>query len=174
MNPFRNRDLSGLARAQRPLLRALPALLAAAPALAQEQEPPPYLDDRSDPAAIVRSYYNAVNRQEHARAWSYYGEPKPGDYPSFAAGYALTTAVSLALGEVTTEGAAGSIYGSVPLAIEATTADGETRVYAGCVTTRQLQPAVQEPPFRPLEIVGARLEPAEGPLDAAVPADCDA
>jgi hypothetical protein len=75
---------------------------------------------------------------------------------------------------VTTEGAAGSVYGSVPLAIEATTADGETRVYAGCVTTRQLQAAIQEPPFRPLEIVRAHLEPAEAPLDAAVPADCDA
>ncbi len=150
---------------------ALALLLAAAPAFAQE--PPAYLDDRSDPAAILRSYYNAVARHEYARAWSYYGEPKPAaGYPAFVAGYAATAAVELALGPVASEGAAGSTYATVPVALAATAPDGSVAVFAGCYTTRQLQPAIQDPPFRPLEIVTGHLAPAEGPLAAAVPATC--
>jgi hypothetical protein len=144
---------------------ALAALLAA-PALAE----PAYVDDRSDPAAILRSYYNAVNRREYARAWSYFGDEKPAaDYAAFVAGYADTAAVELALGPVTTEGAAGSIYGTVPVAIAATGPDGAPRVFAGCYTTRQIQPAIQEPPFRPLEILRGTLHAAEAPLEAALP-----
>ena len=115
---------------------------------------PAYLDDRSDPAAILRSSYNAVARHEYARAWSYYGEPKPAaGYPAFVAGYAATAAVELALGPVASEGAAGSTYATVPVALAATAPDGSVAVFAGCYTTRQLQPAIQDPPFRPLEIV---------------------
>lgn len=148
-------------------------LLAIAPAAALAQEPPPYLDDRSDPAALVRSLYNAVSRGEYARAWSYWGDAKPvADYDRFAAGYADTRSVAVALGAVATEGAAGSIYATVPVAIEATEADGTTRIFAGCIVTRQIQPAIQEPPFRPIEIDHARLAQAVGPLAAAIPADC--
>jgi hypothetical protein len=154
----------------RPALATL-LLLAAAPALADE---PPYLDDRSDPAAIVRSLYNAVSRHEYARAWSYFGETKPvADYQAFVAGSADTASVELLTGPVTTEGAAGSVYGRVPVALAATGADGATRVFAGCYVTRQLQPAIQEPPFRPLEIDRASLHAADGPLATAVPPGCD-
>ena len=58
-------------------------------------------------------------------------------------------------------------------ALAATGADGAVWVFAGCYFTREIQPAIQEPPFRPLFIERARLRPAEGPLDAAVPAGCD-
>ena len=37
----------------------------------------PYLDNRTDSVALVRSLYNAINRKEYARAWSYYGDEKP-------------------------------------------------------------------------------------------------
>ncbi len=148
-------------------------LLIAGPAFAGDQ--PAYLDDRSDPATIVRSYYNAVDRHEHARAWSYFGDRKPvADYAAFVAGYAETDTVDLLLGSVTTEGAAGSIYGTVPVAITATATDGSTRTFAGCYVTRQVQPAIQEPPFRPLQIESGTLHPAEPPLAAALPDDCQA
>ena len=151
-------------------MRCALLLLLATPALAQD---PPYLDDRSDPAAILRSYYNAVTRYEYARAWSYFGDQKPAaDYAAFVAGYADTAAVELQLGEVSTEGAAGSIYGTVPVALTATAPDGSTKTFAGCYTTRQLQPAIQEPPFRPLEIETGTLRPTESPLEAALPATC--
>lgn len=147
-------------------------ILAALPAAADE---PPFRDDRSDPAAIVASLYDALDRHEYARAWSYFGDAKPvADYATFVRGYADTDRIALRTGEVTTEGAAGSIYGSVPVAIAATGTDGTTRVFAGCYTTRQVQPAIQEPPFRPLEIVEGKLAPTDAPLDAAVPADCPA
>lgn len=153
-------------------LRSLSLLLAlfALPAAAQE---PVYLDDRSDPAAIVRSFYNAVTRKEYARAWSYYGERKPvADYAAFVAGYGDTEAVTLATGPVTTEGAAGSIYGTVPVAIEATHTDGTTHAFAGCVTTRQIQPGIQEPPFQPLLIDHAVLHAASAAVNEALPESC--
>ena len=149
-------------------------LLLALAATAAAAETPSYRDDRSDPAALVGSYYNAVSRQEYARAWSYFGDAKPvADYAAFVAGYADTGAVELLTGAVVSEGAAGSIFSSVPVALAATGADGAVRVFAGCYFTREIQPAIQEPPFRPLFIERARLRPAEGPLDAAVPAGCD-
>jgi hypothetical protein len=153
------------------MLRPALLLLAATPALAAE---PAYLDDRSDPAAIVRSLYNAIDRQEYARAWSYFDTPPAADYAGFAAGYADTASVALTLGPVSTEGAAGSVYGSVPVVIAATSPDGTTKIFAGCYTTRQVQPAIQEPPFRPLEIVEGHLAAADGPPEAALPADCPA
>ena len=151
------------------MLTGLALLLVSA---AAAQEPPPYLDDRSDPAALIRSFYNAVNRHEYARAWSYFGDARPAaGYPGFVAGYADTAAVELVTGPVATEGAAGSVFATVPVAIAATGAGG-TRVFAGCYTTRQIQPAIQEPPFRPLFIASASLRAAQGPLAAALPASC--
>lgn len=154
------------------MIRIAPLLaLAAAPALAQDL--PDYRDDRSDPAALVRSYYNAVARQEHARAWTYFGDAKPvADFETFRAGYADTQAIDLRVGPVVTEGAAGSLYASVPVAFTATSTDGTTATFAGCYTTRLLQPADQEPPFAPLHIERARLHAATPPLDSALPADC--
>jgi hypothetical protein len=144
------------------------AVLLAAPASAQGLAP--YLDDRSDPASLVRSYYNAIARQEYARAYGYLAEPR--DYASFAAGYSDTDKVEIALGSVISEGAAGSIYARVPVAVRSVSTSGEVQVFAGCYTTRQIQPAIQEPPFRPIQISEGRLTKALGDLAAAVPADC--
>ncbi|MFO1144700.1 MAG: hypothetical protein U1E59_20450 [Amaricoccus sp.] len=154
------------------MLRLAPLLaLAGAPAFAQE--PPAYVDDRSDGAALVRSYYNAIERQEYARAWSYFGDEKPvKDFATFAAGYADTATIELRTGAVEPEGAAGSIYQSVPVAFSATGADGKVAVFSGCYVTRLLQPANQEPPFAPLHIESAKLHAASGTLEAALPKDC--
>ncbi len=152
-----------------PALAALALLLSAAPVPAQDT--PDYLDDRSDAASLMRSYYNAVNRQEYARAWSYFAEP-PADYAAFAAGYAQTASVELALGEPVSEGAAGSVYTSLPMAIRATDTAGKVSVFGGCATIRQLQAAIQDPPFRPIQIDAAHLAETDAGLDAAVPAEC--
>lgn len=147
-------------------LLALLALPAAA------VEPPAYRDDRSDPAALIASYYNAISRQEYARAWSYFGETPPvADFATFAKGYAGTLSVELLTGPVVSEGAAGSIYSTIPVAIAAATAAG-VQVFAGCYTLRQIQPAIQDPPFRPIFIESAKLHPAAGNLAAALPAAC--
>src|SRR5690606_31087041 len=107
-----------------------------------------YLDDRSSAEALVHSLYNAIDRREYARAWSYFGETKPaGDFDSFAKGYADTESVEVRAGDVAEEGAAGSIFFAVPVAILATDKAGGQKVFAGCYTLRQVSGQIQEPPF---------------------------
>jgi len=137
---------------------------------AQEQ---PYLDDRSDAAALVQSLYNAVNRKEYARAWDYFGETKPSkDFDAFVEGYSGTTAVSVLTGGASMEGAAGSTFFEVPVAIGAVGTDGKERFFAGCYTAKLANPQIQGVPFQPLHIEKGTLKVAEGPLSNALPADC--
>jgi len=159
----------------RPFVLALPVAalvssLSTAQAIAQEVR---YIDDRSSAVAIVTSFYNAVNRKEYARAWDYYGDEKPAkDFKAFADGYASTERVDVETGAVSEEGAAGSIFYSLPVAIRAVGADGSEKVFAGCYTARQVNAQIQEPPFRPLHLEKGILKPAEGSLVDALPAQC--
>jgi Protein of unknown function (DUF1176) len=140
------------------------------PALAQEER---YLDDRSNAAALVRSLYNAVNRREFARAWSYFGDTKPSeDFQAFVDGYAGTERVEVETGGVSEEGAAGSIYFSVPTAIRAIGKDGSEKVFAGCYATRLINPQMQDTVFTPLHIEKGTLQPAQGDLADALPKSC--
>ena len=135
---------------------------------------PDYYDNRSDAAALVTSLYNAIGRKEYARAWDYFGDRKPAaDFQAFAQGYATTEAVDVVTGAVSEEGAAGSVYYQVPVAIRARHADGTEAVFAGCYLVRQVNPAIQEPPFRPLQIENGSLAERTGRLDAALPDRCD-
>ncbi len=80
------------------------------PFAAAQEQPPPYLDNRSDAAELVRSLYNAISRGEYGRAWDYFGDEKPAkDFSAFAEGYAGTARVEVETGAVSEEGAAGSI-----------------------------------------------------------------
>jgi len=158
-------------------VRLLPALaiagLLAAPALAQDQEP--YLDDRSTPEAVISSLYNAINRAEYLRAYSYYGDDSNvGSYEDFSAGYAETDSVDVLMGKSTSEGAAGSTYYYVPVAIDAVGKDGSHRQYAGCYTLRLSNPQIQDtPPYVPMHIEKGELKAAEGELEALLPASCE-
>ena len=133
----------------------------------------PYVDDRSSVSAIIRSLYNAVNRKEYARAWSYYGEQKPADsLKAYAGGYKDTAGIELAFGRVESEGAAGSVFYSLPVAIEAASTDGTSKVFAGCYTARLANPQIQDESFVPLHIEKGELKPSDKPLAEAVPANC--
>ena len=58
----------------------------------------PYMDDRSDAVALIRSYYNALSRKEFSRAWSYWGDEKPAaDFDAFETDNQQIVAVELAL-----------------------------------------------------------------------------
>ncbi|WP_438750974.1 hypothetical protein [Pararhizobium sp. O133] len=131
----------------------------------------PYIDDRSDGAALVKSLYNAINRKEFSRAYSYFSKPFD-DYQSFVQGYAKTAGVDVLTGKVTTEGAAGSIYAPVPVAIKSIEEGGKEHFFAGCYITRIVNAAIQEPPFSPLHIESAELEEVDGPLEKALPKVC--
>lgn len=147
------------------------SMLAPAAALAQADV---YRDDRSGGAAIVESYYNAINRKDLARAWGYFGdEDKPAaSFEAFAEGFAETDRVELVTGPAAEEGAAGSTFFSIPVAIRATDAAGTETVFAGCYTARLANTGVQEPPFTPLQLVEGSLSAASEPLEDAVPAQC--
>ncbi|MCX7303377.1 MAG: DUF1176 domain-containing protein [Hyphomicrobiales bacterium] len=132
-----------------------------------------YIDDRSDPSAIIQSFYNAVNRKEYARAWDYYGEEKPGaDVEAFAKGYEDTAEVNVITGNVAMEGAAGSTFYYLPVSIASFAPDGSEQVFSGCYTLRLANPSIQEPPFRPLHIEKGALKPSRVSLNEALPASC--
>jgi hypothetical protein len=135
----------------------LMASLLAGPAFAQDA--PDYRDDRSTPEAVVESLYNAVSRKEFLRAYSYFhaGAEVP-PLEEFAKGYAETARARVRTGKATSDGAAGSIFFSLPVVVESVSTSGKSTVYAGCYELRLVQPAVQAmPPFQPLGIVKGRL-----------------
>ena len=53
-------------------MRSVLILIATLTTLPAHAAQPAYLDDRSTPEAVISSFYNAIDRQEYARAWSYY------------------------------------------------------------------------------------------------------
>ena len=80
-----------------------------------------YLDDRSDAVQVVRSVYNAVNRHEYARSYSYW-EPEAAaeqlpPYAAFKAGYQETASVELETGTVTGDAGARQLYYRVPVVL---------------------------------------------------------
>jgi hypothetical protein len=156
----------------RPLLLAGALCINTVPVSAQDEFP--YRDDRSTAEAVVQSLYNAINRHEYLRAYSYYGEHgAPADFDTFAAGYADTATVEILLGTVAAEGAAGSVYYSVPVAIDAVSTQGTHTQFAGCYTLRLSNPQIQQtPPFVPLHIERGKLYAVAGTLPAIVPSTC--
>ncbi|GAB4355695.1 MAG: hypothetical protein Kow0026_15060 [Oricola sp.] len=135
--------------------------------------PPAYMDDRSDAVALVRSYYNALSRKEFARAWNYRGERKPAaDFATFEAKYRDIATAELAFGPVSAEGAAGSWYYRLPVAVRVTREDGSEDQSAGCIVARLANPQIQGVPFRPMHIVSDTLAAASGPLEDSLPASC--
>lgn len=144
-------------------------------ALAADNAPEaPYVDDRSSAEAVIRSLYSAINRHEFARAWGYYGDTKPAkDFDSFVKGYDGTDKVEVATGAISDEGAAGSIFYNVPVAIRATDKSGGEKVFAGCYTLRQVNAQAQAaPPFDPIHIEKGALKPSTADFEEALPPSC--
>jgi len=147
------------------------ALLAAiAPATAADA---PYLDDRSAPAALIESLYNAISRREYARAWSYFSKKPAASLDAYAEGFADTDSVRVAVGYPSEHGAAGTTHFYVPVAIEATGAGSQTQVYSGCYELQLADPQLQGEDFAPLNIAGGRLSVSTQSLPLALPATCD-
>jgi len=131
-----------------------------------------YVDDRSDAAALVHSLYNAVNRKEYARAWSYFAQPPAASLEQYAAGYADTESVEVLTGTPGEEGAAGSIYYQVPTVIDVTTTPARDRkIFAGCYIVRQSNVRETEA-FTPLQIEKGAFKPVEGDPADLLPTAC--
>ncbi len=129
--------------------------LSVSPALAEEA----YLDDRSTAEQVVRSLYNAINHHEYARAWSYFADPPTKTFTDYAKGFDQTEHVDVLTGDISGDGAAGSTFFNLPVAIRAKDAKGLFNYFAGCYVIRQVNGAIQEPPYTPLHIQSAKLKP---------------
>lgn len=137
---------------------------------------PDYKDDRSTPQALIESYYNAINRKEYARAYSYYSEEgREPEFSTFAKGYENTKSVKVAIRKTEPDPGAGQIYWSLPIAIESESADGNKQVFTGCYTLRLTNPAMQEqPPYKPMEIMTGSLTKSPLEIEESVPESCEA
>jgi len=142
-------------------------------ASAQGHTPEPgYQDDRSSAESVIGSYYDAVNRREYARAFSYW-EPGAADtelppFDQFVAGYADTKLVDLTLGDIGTGVGAGQIYFTVPVTLVATQSDLSTQTFVGCYTLHLGRPQLQAvPPFQPLAIQRAGIQQVDNDADTA-------
>lgn len=122
-----------------------------------------YIDDRSAGEQEIRSYYNAVNRKEYSRAYSYWeaGAPQLSPFAAFSSGYANTKSVTLLTKPGTIGAGAGQTYYTVPTVVTASNADGTTTIFSGCYTLHLGSPDAQAtPPFQPLGIQSAKIAPA--------------
>ena len=115
----------------------------------------PYLDDRSNPVALIRSYYSAVNRKEYLRAYSYWRDPatRLGTLASFSNGYSHTASVGLVFGSITGDAGAGQMYYTVPVRLKGTASNGVHQDYAACYVVHISQPGFYgAPPITPMNI----------------------
>jgi hypothetical protein len=131
-----------------------------------------YLDDRTGPVEVLSSLFNAVNRKEYARAYSYWEDAETSTqvppFAQFQQGYANTQSVQLTTGQVSSNAGAGQFYYTVPVVLKAQTTAGATQTFAGCYILHISNPGIQAtPPFRPLAIKSATIKPAAN--DASTP-----
>jgi len=123
-----------------------------------------YLDDRSTPTGLILSYFNAINRKEFLRAYSYWTNPVGwlGSFEKFQQDHQNTVSVDATLGQVVGASGEGQLYYSVPVLLKTRTSDGKTQAYTGCYLMHLFQPGEQGvPPFIPLTLEKFRTQPVE-------------
>ena len=101
------------------------------------------VDPKSDAAAVavVRRYYSAINAHDYATAWTQWGpDGRPGQrFADFQKGFADTRATKVTIGQMgPSEGAAGSIYATVPVTVDAQLDDGRQQRFAGQYVVRRV------------------------------------
>ncbi len=129
-----------------------------------------YIDDRSAGEQAIRSYYNAVNRNEYSRAYAYWeaGAAQLAPFAAFSSGYANTKSVTLLTKPGTIGAGAGQTYYTVPSVVTASNSDGSTTIFSGCYTLHLGSPNAQAtPPFQPLGIQSAKITQAASGANAS-------
>ncbi len=104
----------------------------------------PSYASQDSPTDVLASYYNAINRQEYARAYGYWETP-PSPYDQFVQGYADTASVQLIVQPPTfIDAGAGNLHAAIPTVLVATRRDGSQQRFGGCYTTHKanIQPDV--------------------------------
>lgn len=127
-----------------------------------------FVDSRSTPEGIISSFWNALNRQEYSRAYSYFEAPAifPGPYITFKTGYLETRNVSGAITPPEKLAATGNWYWKVPVIMRSETKNGIQQAYVGCYIVHQSDPQLyMSPPFAPMGIQKARFEELNSSAD---------
>ena len=91
--------------------------------------------------AVVTRYYSALNARDYATAWTQWGEngPPHQSLPAFQAGFAHTRSTHVAIGTLApAEGAAGSIYQTVPVTVDAVLDTGQSQRFTGDYVVRRV------------------------------------
>ena len=141
----------------------------------------PFYEDRTDPVDALLSYYNAINRKEYERAYSYFrGAPNPSPslaapYDQWVKGYANTSSVSVAVGKVVQDAGAGNIYAAFPVVLFAKQSDDTLQVFAGCYTMHRASEGISENRNDELWSINSanlRLIPDKPYVDGALAQSC--
>ena len=132
-------------------------------------DPSVYRDDRSGPVEVLTSLFNAINRHEYLRAYSYW-EPNSPQLPSleqFQQGYQNTENIQLIAGTPVQDVGAGQFYFTVPAAVTATN-NGAPQTFIGCYHLHLANPLIQDtPPYQPLGISSGALTKVANDANAA-------
>ena len=101
------------------------------------------VDPKSSQAAadVVRRYYAALDARDFGTAWTQWGDDgKPGQtLAAFEKGFAHTRATKVTIGALgPSEGAAGSVYQTVPVTVTATLDDGTAQRFTGNYVVRRV------------------------------------
>lgn len=67
----------------------------------------------------------------------------------------------------------GHVYFPTLMTSRAVDAAGKAQVFAGYYRVAPVNPAIQEPPFRPLQIQSGKLAPVETAFEATEPGSCE-
>ncbi len=90
---------------------------------------------------VVRDYYCAIDAHDYATAWMKWGDRgRPGQtYAAFRRGFATTRRVRVNVtGPARSEGAAGSIYVTVPVRVDGLTTTGRHQRFDGSYVVRRV------------------------------------
>lgn len=92
--------------------------------------------------AVVQRYYAAIDRRDYRTAyaqWGNRGRASGKSYAGFARGFANTAGSCVALGRAgRVEGAAGSLYVTLPVDVRARLRDGRRQHFRGTYTLRRV------------------------------------
>ena len=96
-----------------------------------------------DPVQLIRNYYRWINQKKYAGAFAIWEMREDGTavngqtFEKFKSGFNDTSAVSVEIGEPgEIEGAAGSNYIEIPVAISAISTSGHLQKFTGTYTMR--------------------------------------
>lgn len=112
------------------------ALLGAPPALAEGSAPEAWAA-----RAVLEDYYGAIAERDYRAAydlWADEGAASGLSFDDFARGYSETASMEIFTGPTEAEGAAGSLFATVPVRVEAELSDGTAQRFAGSYQLRRI------------------------------------